>query len=235
MTTDTVEWGSEHGRSEHGRPEGKRRLMAASRRHTLAVAGGAAVLGFALTLTAEVLPWLKVKPTGAAPVRAEVPSEIDNSLQLAQLVVWQAPAYYLGITALLALTALALLGRARIRRGAAAAAVGTAAGQAVLLVAVLNSVREGNEFTGMLRQLRNSFEISTGEGFYSAAAGLVLIGGAAALAGWWGGAWPARPAAAEAGAAEPGAAEHGEDEPDAGPGGPLDLSVTPAAPFHGRA
>lgn len=230
MTTDTVEWGSERGRPRRVPRLG---LAAPPHRHAAMITGGLAALGFALTLTGELLPWLEIKPAGPGSPGVRFPEEIDTSLHFTQLFVWQAPAYYMTLTALLVLTALALIGRPRLRRAAAAAAVGAAAGQAVLLAGVFATMREGRSLGYDLGQFRDrGYDQVTGDGFYSAVAGLVLLAVAAVLAGWW--------AAARHGAARPGATEHGArwEPPEPGAAGPtrpdepLDLTVAPATPFE---
>lgn len=228
MTTDTVEWGSERGRAG-GLPRWVRTVPP---RHTTAVAAGLAALGFALVLTGELLPWLEVTPPASASSQVDFPGQFDTTLRLTQLVVWQAPAYYTGVTALLACLALALSGRPRARRGAGAAGIGVAAGQAVMLAGLYVTIQDGDDISGIVSRIPDGMaDFGTGEGFYSAALGLLLLAAAAALAGWGG----ARPAGA-APAAVPVAAGAGAEASTAGPdeaaSEPLDLTVAPADPFR---
>jgi hypothetical protein len=181
MSTETVEWGNE------------RRLPAPLRRlrFTLPPMGGTlavgvlAGLGFLLTIGGETLPWLTISIAGQPQIDlSDTLGLTDGEMRLSQLVVWQAPAYYAGLTALLAFIAIALFGRATGRRGAAAAALGCAAGQAVLLAGVYSTMSSGSDVTGTLSRVREmpSITIDTGNGFYSATIGVLVLAAAAGLA-----------------------------------------------------
>ena len=141
------------------------------------LAVGLAVLGFGLTLAAEVQPWLDVTVTGTPRIGPDPVLDDLTSRRLSQLVTWQAPAYYVGITVLFALVAVALLGRPTIRRSVMAAAVGVVAGHAVLLAGLYLTVRDGDDFFGSIGRLRTDDAVKTGVGigFYSAAAGLIVL------------------------------------------------------------
>jgi len=225
MATDTVEWGREDG------PAGGRRRLTLSTppRNPRAVTGGLAALGFVLVLAGEVLPWLEVRPTGDAREQDVLPPGLDTSLGLASVAVWQTPAYYIGLTALFALAALALVGRPRTRLGAATAAVGVAAGQTVLLAGLHASIQDGGQLTALYGRIPEGIaEFSVGEGLYSATVGILLVAGAAALAARWS-ATATRPTAADAGN---GARDPAEVEPAEWADQPADLTVAPAAPFQ---
>jgi hypothetical protein len=225
MATDTVEWGREDGRAG-----GRRGLtLSTPPRNPRAVTGGLAVLGFVLVLVGEVLPWLELKPTGDAGERGEFPANLDASMRLADVALWQTPAYYIGLTALLALAALALAGRPRARLGAATAAVGVAAGQTALLAGLHASIQDGGQVTGLFGRMPEGIaEFSVGDGFYSATVGILLVAGAAALAARWSAA-PTRPTAADAGN---GPRDPAEVAPAEWADQPADLTVAPAAPFQ---
>ncbi|MFS8478409.1 MAG: hypothetical protein FWJ93_05470 [Micromonosporaceae bacterium] len=217
---DTVEWGSDDSRPDRGR----RFTLGTPPRNPKAVTGGLAALGFLLLLIGEVLPWLEMRPVRGQ----DLPAELDTTPGLTEVASWQAPAYYIGLIALLALTALALAGRPRARLGAAAAAVGVAAGQSVLLAGLYTSIQKGGQLTGLFGRMPEGFaQFHTGDGFYSATAGIVLVTGAAVLAAQWSVA--ARPTAP---AADNGAREPAEVEPAEWAGQPADLTVAPAAPFQ---
>lgn len=226
MATDTVEWGREDG------PAGGRRRLTLSTppRNPRAVTGGLAALGFVLVLAGEALPWLEMKPTGDAGERSELPVTLDTSMRLADVAVWQTPAYYIGLTALFALAALALAGRPRTRLAAATAAVGVAAGQTVLLAGLHASFQDGGQLTALYGRIPEGIaEFSVGEGFYSATVGVLLVAGAAALAARWSATAPTRPTAVDAGN---GARDPAEVEPAEWADQPADLTVAPAAPFQ---
>jgi hypothetical protein len=183
MPADTVEWGN-----DRPLPAPLRRItFTMPERVGTAVIGSLAVLGFALSTAGEMLPWQKIATTGT---RAPSPEESfglrTGELRLSELIVWQAPAYYAGLTAILAFIALALLGRATVRRAAAAVALGCTAGQIVLLAGVYGTIKNGSVINGDVSRLRElgMVALTVGTGFKSAFLGVLLLAAAAGIAVW---------------------------------------------------
>lgn len=174
MSDDTVEWGSPRARGRWF----DRLLAPFGRRQARVTAAAAAGLGFALMLAAELLPWLRLG-------RITVPEDLQTTrdFALAQLNTLLVIGYHLSLAGVLALTAIAVLGRPANRRLFGAAGVGWAAGHLVLLTGIYASVRRGGEF-GELVDGQSELPMSIGSGLYCAVGGLALLTVATVLVGW---------------------------------------------------
>jgi hypothetical protein len=133
-----------------------------------------------------------------------------NTLYVSQIGAWQATAYSLSWSALLALVVMAIVARGEARRAVAGAALGWAGGVLALMVNLAGeTLRGGGVFANTPSQLAPA---STGIGMYASVLGVLLLGGAAGML--------LRPPV-----------RRRWTEPDAEPdAGPLDLTVTPLPP-----
>jgi hypothetical protein len=245
MAADTVEWGSDVEQRGRG-PGQKRSRLLPSARHLAPVAGVLALLGLVLTMTSGTMPWRELTFTDEIPDRYEDYIEAIGSSHSAVHILGSAsPVYYLNLTALLALTAVVLFGRPSARRAVCAAALGCAAGHALLLSGMVSTIRNAATTLGPLGGLpldpEEDIAVSVGDGFYSGAAGLAFLVAALLLLSWGSRLDAPAPHVAVASASDappastaPAPAQRASrvDFADEVPPGPADLTVAPAAPFH---
>ena len=254
MATDTVEWGSDANprprRWSGGPRSGQPRFAGpVPVRRVLPVAIGLAILGFALTLAAEMLPWRELQLNDSLPNQlSDVVGPYDTSQRLSDLLNSQGFAYYVNLTALFGLIALAIFGSPAVRRVAILAGFGAAAGHAVLLAGVLATINDHTIGFNVPVVPDDVLGVTVGSGFYSGVAGLALLVVVLVLMVWSGAtmtqAMPAGAApetAAANGSGGPSGADDRSAEAPAGipaprndelPEAPADLTVAPATPFR---
>jgi hypothetical protein len=221
----TLEWGGvdEHRARWWDRVIGR----AGEPGRALAPAGvGVAVVGFALVLAAQVLPWMDLTATSAAEAARQQTGR--TTLGLDQLGTWALFAYQVGWMLLLATVCVALVVEPAPRRIVGAAGIGFAAAQLAVVVGLTSTVQDGG---GVFRLSdADAAGVGLGEGVYCAYAAVLLLSAAILLAG-------RRPGRRVA-AAQPRSGRYrrivADDEETAG--GPIDLTVTPlpAAGSDGR-
>jgi hypothetical protein len=189
-------------------------------------AGIPVVLGVAALIAAELLPWttLHTRSDDSARVGADVVGDQDDltglyHFGLDRLTSNETLAYHLGLTVLLALVGVGLLGRPAQRRAAAGAGLGVLAAQLVIVIGLVHSF--DNFFLSAslsLRALPPGYSTSVDPGAYCAFVGLALLLAALLIS-----LLPARVRSRlVTGAAEPVEAQFTD--------APMDLTVSPAHP-----
>ena len=220
----TVEWGSPAAERVNGRrwwPRLPVRTGGGDRRgrRTISpVALACAVVGFGLTLAAELLPWMTVRlfairdPNNGDPLTGNSGGGIDLGIDRA--FTWQGLLYNVGWMVVLVFVGVALAVEPRRRRTFAAAGLGGVAGQLILLVGLARAINDGALLTNLGLNSDNKPPIEFGPGMYAAFAAVPVFVTALLLAARVstsrGGAVPVRPAA--------------QEQP-----GPVDLTVTPVS------
>jgi hypothetical protein len=179
-----------------------------------APAVGAAMVGAALFVVAELLPWMTLDLT-ANYTAPGAPAETRH-LQLDMVGAGIATAYYVGLFLLLAVVGLVQVSRPHARRVLTAAGIGLATGMLVLLVGAVRRAGEGGEATFV--SLPES--ASPGPGPYLAIAAVLLMVAALVVSGWHPSVPHRRPVAENP-------VDDVDDDDDDEPG-PIDLTVTPA-------
>jgi len=170
---------------------------------------GCALVAVALAVAAELSPWASV--TGSA---GNLPPNVDpdeigaaGTLYLATVGTWTSLVYAIGWMGLFALTATAIATRSKT---AAAAGVGWAAGQAVLIAGVVGAINRGETLSG---RAPTGAEFGMELGPFAAFAGVVVAVAAVVFAMWT----PARRTRTH------------NEAVDVEPG-PVDLTVTSVSP-----
>jgi hypothetical protein len=232
-----VEWGSTAAETAVERVNGRRWWPArgetkaagagpATRTHGFRISPiglGCAIVGFGLTLAAELLPWMTVRLGSARdPSTGEfLPDQSGSGVDLGldRLASWQSLLYNGGWIVLFALIAVALVADPRRRRTAIAAGLGAAAGQVTLLVGIAHAVNDGVGIYGDGLTRLSGPPVQFGPGLYAAFGAVLVVAAALVFAGRVRG---SRPGSAAVTAA---------DQPTE-PAGPVDLTVTPVEPYR---
>ena len=212
-TLTTVEWGSpavERAARRRWRPR-----IGWPRAGPGSAALSCAVVGFALAVAAQLLPWMTVE-FGVEGLNQAVPVDIGLDLLVS---VPAALVYQLVWPPLLGLVGAALVVARRRRRVVAAAGLGVAAGQVAVLAGLVRAIRYGAGVYSFgpngVRTANQLPPITLGPGVYFGFAAVLLVALALVFA---------MGTRLRRGGVPP-----NEDEPDAGP--PPDLTVTPLGPF----
>jgi hypothetical protein len=236
---DTVEWGS---------GERHARRLPALRLAVPRVGGLAlAAVGFALLVAAEIVPWATVQSTSTTSAAATLGSN-SLAIGLDRVTSGSGYTYHLGAIVLLGAVGLVLTSPPARRRLLMGLALGVAAGQVLMVLAVtrtalrtfdtltvLSPSRSISGFqSGLSLQTDTGFRVVLGEGVYLASAAVLLLAAASVTGGLLRRdavveepepAPEAAPAAARRGsrpAAAPGPAERDDDR---------ELTVTPLEPM----
>lgn len=237
MTDDSasmVEWGSEAAETAAVRVNGRRWWPArggatagpgapvgGTRLRLSPIGLGCAIVGFGLTLAAELLPWMTVRLGTArdATTGEFLPDQSGSGVDLGldRLASWQSLLYNGGWIVLFALVAVALAADPRRRRTAVAAGLGAAAGQLTLLVGIAHAVNDGVGVYGDGLTRLSGPPVQFGPGLYAAFGAVLVVAVAFVFAG--------RVRTARPSAAQPAEAPAGEP-------GPVDLTVTPFEPYR---
>ena len=182
---DTVEWGA-------GEPAARR--VPALRLAVPGLGGMAlAVAGFGLLVAAEIVPWAAVQNTAANTARTATFGGTELSVGLDRITAGSGFTYHLGLIVLLAAVGFVLTCPPARRRVAMGIAVGVAAGQVLMILAVtrsalrtfdtlsaLNPTRSG---PGLNLQVDTGFRVVLGEGVYLASAAVLVLAAAAVTGG----------------------------------------------------
>jgi hypothetical protein len=187
---DTVEWGTGE--------QARRRLTPL--RFAVPRVGGLALAaaGFALLVAAEIVPWASVQNTAANTARTAVIGNSELVVGLDRITASSGYTYHFGVIVLLGAVGLVLASPPARRRLAMGVALGVAAGQALMVVAVTRSAlrtfdtltalvpsRSGStlSFQATLGVPDTGYRVVLGQGVYLASAAVLLLAAATVAAG----------------------------------------------------
>jgi hypothetical protein len=140
---------------------------------------GCVLGGFVALLGAQYLPWAHINPIAGNGVGSTNPAGVDVNLgQFNQLM---ALCYHLTLPLVLAAAGAAVIGAPRIRRTAAALALGLVGGQVALLVTVARDIQFGS-IDGPITPRSSADAVDFGPGFSIALLATALLVAAAILA-----------------------------------------------------
>ena len=240
---DTVEWGT------GDRPARRFPVL----RFAVPRIGGLAlaVAGFGLLVAAEILPWASVQSASANTAQTAVLGGNQLEVGLDRVTAGSGYTYHVGVIVLLGAIGLVLASPPARRRILAGLALGVAAGQVLMVVAVtrtamrtfdtltvLSPSRAGTGFqTNLGLQADSGYRVVLGEGVYLACAAILLFIAAAVTTGLVhrGAAGPA-PEEAPATAARPAIfrrKQRAAPEATAVEDDDRELTVTPLEPLDG--
>jgi hypothetical protein len=183
---DTVEWGT-------GDRPARRLRFAVPRVGGLALA----VAGFGLLVAAEIVPWASVQSASANTAQTAILGGNELEVGLDRITAGSGYVYHLGVIVLLGAVGLVLASPPARRRVLAGLALGVAAAQVLMVVAVtrtamrtfdtltvLSPSRTGTGFqTNLGLQAESGYRVILGEGVYLASAAIVLFIAAAVTTG----------------------------------------------------
>jgi hypothetical protein len=183
---DTVEWGT-------GEQAGRR---LPSLRFAVPRVGGLALaaVGFALLVAAEIVPWASVQSTASNTARTATLGGNELAVGLDRITGGSGFTYHLGVIALLGAVGFGLASHPARRRVAMGVALGVAAGQVLMILAVTRTALRTFDTLSVLSPSRSNlptnlgvqpdsgYRVVLGEGVYLASAAVLLLAGAAVTA-----------------------------------------------------